>query len=128
MKDLNGKKVLVVEDEKSLLSVICEKLSNEGLSVFQAKDGVEGLAMSLKNHPDMILLDILMPKMNGIDMLKHLRQDPWGKSAQVILLTNLSTAGKSAEATEAGVIEYLVKTDWTLADIAKKVKAKLEVV
>ncbi|MDO8497555.1 MAG: hypothetical protein Q7S61_03345 [bacterium] len=77
------------------------------------------------------LLDLFVPREKkffekiNIEMLKHLRQDAWGKNAQVILLTNLSTSEKSKEATDAGVIEYLVKTDWTLADIAKKVKVRL---
>lgn len=127
MADSRQKKVLIVEDEESLLEVISQKLSSEGLFVLKAKDGVEGLAMSLKHHPDMILLDILMPKMNGIEMLKHVRRDPWGKTAKVMLLTNLSAAEKSAEASETGVSDYLVKTDWKLADVAKKVKRRLGV-
>lgn len=127
MKDSIGKKVLIVEDEKSLLDLIAEKFSSEGFTIFKAKDGIEGLAMSFKNHPDMILLDVIMPKMNGMEMLKHLRNDKWGKNVQVMLLTNLSTAEKSAEALEGGAIDYLVKTDWKLEDVAKKVKARLGV-
>ncbi len=127
MKDPINKKILIVEDEVSLRDVIAKKFSSEGFAVFKAKDGIEGLAMSLKNHPDMILLDILMPKMNGIEMLKRLRHDKWGKSVQVIFLTNLSTVEKGMETSESGKIEYIVKTDWRLSDVTKKVKEKLGV-
>ena len=114
------KSVLVVEDEPSLLKILAETLTKAGFNVFTAKDGAEGLVMALKNHPDLILLDIVMPKMNGIEMLKNLWQDKWGKNAQVIFLTNVI-----GEAEKFGTYKYLLKVDWKLQDIVNEVKKNL---
>lgn len=88
------KKILlveVVEDDASQRSVLREKLSNEGFSILEAKDGEEGLEIALREHPDVILLDIVMPKMSGMTMMHKLREDAWGQSASVIILTNYDT-------------------------------------
>ncbi|HEU0085631.1 MAG TPA: response regulator [Candidatus Paceibacterota bacterium] len=121
------KKILIVEDERALLRALVEKLSRENLLVFQAGNGEEGLEMALKEHPDIILLDIVMPKMDGITMLKKLREDGWGKTAKIILLTNLSSNEKTAEALALGTNEYLIKTDWEIADVVAKVREHLEI-
>ena len=119
------KKVLIVEDEAALLKVLAEKFSLEGYSVFEARNGEEGLAAALLEHPDIILLDIVMPKMDGITMLKKLREDVWGHDAEVIVLTNLSDNTKLAEAMELGSYNFLIKTDWKIGDIIAKVKERL---
>ena len=86
-----NKKILVVEDEISLRKALADKFRREGFAVLEAKDGEEGLAVALKEQPHIILLDIVLPKMDGMTMLKKLRQEnAWGKSVPVILLTNLS--------------------------------------
>lgn len=127
MEELN-KKILIVEDEPAMLEILVEKFSKEGFEVVSAKDGVEGLEVALKEHPDLILLDILLPKMNGMEMLEKLRKDNWGKEASVIILTNLSAEEKISEALEKGVYYFLVKTDWSLGDLAKEIKKKLGVI
>jgi CheY-like chemotaxis protein len=76
----------------------------------------------------MILLDIQMPVMDGLEMLDNLRQDKWGKQAEVILLTNFSGMDKVAKAAERGAYDYLVKSDWKNEEIIKKVKTKLGMV
>ncbi len=119
--------ILIVEDEVSMLTALRDKFSREGFVVLQAKDGQEGLDSALTNHPDLILLDIIMPIMDGMTMLDKLRQDPWGKSVPVILLTNLSEVDEVAASLRQGVYDYLVKSDWKLADIVNKVKHKLGV-
>ena len=119
------KSILVVEDELSLQKVLRDKLTREGFSVLEAKDGKEGLETALLEHPDLILLDIIMPVMDGMTMLALLRKDDWGKNANVILLTNLSEAEKVAESHAKGVYDYLVKSDWKLADVVKKVRERL---
>jgi two-component system alkaline phosphatase synthesis response regulator PhoP len=119
------KTVLIVEDDEPILKILNEKLEREGMKTMLARDGEEGLKDAKKNHPDLIILDILMPKMDGIAMLKKLRQDPWGKRAEVIILTNLSHEVKETEALEQGVTDYWVKSDWRLADVAAQVKKKL---
>lgn len=123
----NAKKtILIIEDEPSLLWVLGDKFSrDEGFNVLKAKNGEEGLNLALKKHPDLILLDIVMPKMDGIAVLKKLREDNWGKTVEVIMLTNLSGTEKIQEAKKYGSFEYLVKSNWTMADIAKKLKEKL---
>jgi len=121
------KTILVVEDESAIKGALCDKLTKEGFSVLEAKDGQEGLEMAKANHPDLILLDVVMPVMDGIAMLKALRQDDWGKDAQVMLLTNLSEQEKVADAVELGSLDYLIKTDWSLVEVVEKIKAKLGV-
>jgi DNA-binding response OmpR family regulator len=119
------KLLLVVEDEISLAQALEKKFSSENFEVLIAKDGEEGLAVALEMHPEIILLDIIMPKVDGITVLKKLREDSWGSTVPVIMLTNLSDAEKVAEATESGVYDYLVKSDWKIEDIVKKVNEKL---
>lgn len=119
------KKILIIEDEIRLLGVLSEKFSNEGFEVLRAKDGEEGLRVALDTRPDLILLDIIMPKMDGMTMLKKLRKDEWGKDVSVIILTNLSDAEKITEAWDQQVYEFLVKTQWSLEELVERVKTKL---
>ena len=118
-------KILIIEDEPSLRGALVDKLSREGFCCLEAKNGLEGLDAALKEHPDLILLDIIMPVMDGMTMLEELRKNPWGKNVPVILLTNLSEVEKVAQSLHHGVYDYLVKSDWKLEDIAKKIKTKL---
>lgn len=118
-------KILIIEDESTLLAALVDKFTQEGFTVLSAKDGQEGLNSARDKHPDIILLDIVMPIMDGITMLYEMRKDSWGKLVPVIILTNLSDAGKVAESISQGVYDYLVKSDWKLDDIVKKVKEKL---
>ena len=118
--------ILIVEDDIHHLTALKDKFFNEGFTVLETRDGQEGLTSALTNHPDLILLDIIMPIMDGMTMLDNLRLDPWGKSVPVVLLTNLSEADKVAASLRQGVYDYLIKSDWKLEDIVKKVKTKLE--
>ena len=117
--------ILIVEDELSLRTALCDKLTREGFAVLEAKNGEEGLMVALRDHPDLILLDIIMPVMDGMTMLKRLRRDKWGKGVQVILLTNLSENEKVAQAIELGSHEYLVKSDWKIEDVVAKIRERL---
>lgn len=119
-------KILIVEDDKALSDVLREKFKNSGFSAFVAGDGIEGLVVAEKENPDMILLDILMPKMDGISMLKELRKKDWGKNIPVIMLTNLSDNENVAESMANGTFDYLVKSNWKIDDVVKVVKEKLE--
>jgi CheY-like chemotaxis protein len=127
-----SKIVLITEDETSLREALHEKLVNEGLIVFDAKNGEEGLEIALREHPDLILADILMPKMDGITMLKRIREDEWGRAVKFIILTNvtdideISTAVKLAEINNHESFEYLIKADIKMADVVDKVKGKLD--
>jgi DNA-binding response OmpR family regulator len=119
------KKVLVVDDEKDLREAIKTALVYEGFIVETAEDGVEAFTKAHEFRPDLILLDILMPKQNGIDTLKSLRKEEWAKDMPVIIMTVLDDMDKLSDALEAGASEYLVKTDISLGTIVSKVKAKL---
>ena len=122
----NKKTILVVEDEISLLNALRDKLTREHFAVLEAKNGEEGLEVALREHPDLILLDIVMPKMDGMTVLRKLREDLWGKSAKVIILTNLSDKEKMAEALEQKLHKYLVKSDWKIEEVVAKVREQLE--
>lgn len=113
--------ILIVEDEPFILEAASEKLEREGYAVVTAKEGASGLDEALKSKPDLILLDILMPNVDGIQMLRQLRQDDWGKTAKVIIFTNLVHKEKEAEARELGVDDYLIKANWTLRELVEKV-------
>lgn len=120
------KTILIVEDEKPLVSALNAKLSHEGFSILEATDGEAGLSMALEKHPDLILLDIVMPKMDGLTMLNELRKDDWGKNVPVIVLTNLSIDESVGANMRNNVFDYLIKTDWKIEDVVKKVKEKLD--
>lgn len=123
--DKDQKRILIVEDEEATIRVLADRFGQENFQVLKADDGDVGLDTALKEHPDLILLDILMPRMDGIEMLKKLREDSWGKTVPVILLTNVSEASRCAEAAEHGVYDYLVKADWDLDEVVEKVKEKI---
>lgn len=120
------KKILIVEDEISLLNAIRDKLTHAGFSIIQAHNGKEGLEIALSEHPDLILLDIMMPVMDGITALKKMREDDWGKDAKVIILSNLSDNEKVAQALEQGTFDYLVKSNWKLEALVEEIKSKLQ--
>lgn len=119
-----NKKILIVEDEQVLLNILVDKFGKEGFETIAALNGRVGLDLAIKEHPDVILLDILMPVMNGMQMLDELRKDPWGKNAQVILLTNLSDPENEAVSSRLDVFDYLIKCDMTLNNIVRRVKEK----
>lgn len=119
------KKILIVEDEVPLLKLLEEKFSSDGFETYSAKNGDEGLALALEKHPDLILCDIMMPKMDGITMCTILRKDAWGKTVKFIFLTNLDDKTKVTEAIDTEVFDYIVKSDWKLEDVVRKVKEVL---
>lgn len=121
------KKILVVEDDLPLRKVLAEKLTDEGFSVVEAQDGEEGLAAAQEHHPHLILLDILMPKMDGITMLTELRRsgDSWGKHVPVIVLTNSTDAETIYRVTDIGSSDFLVKSEWGLDELVNNIKDKI---
>ncbi|HEY4514497.1 MAG TPA: response regulator [Candidatus Paceibacterota bacterium] len=120
-----NKSVLLVDEDDAFRMPLSDRLKEEKITVLEAHDGEEGLRVAIEKMPSLILLDISMPRMDGLTMLKKLREDKWGANAQVVLLTNLSDNAPIAASLEKGVFDYLVKTDWTMEELAKKVKEKL---
>lgn len=121
----NTKTVLIVEDEKSLAEPLKLKLKKAGYSVYHGKNGQEGLDLVAKVHPDIILLDLLMPVMDGAQMLKHLAEKPETKGIKVIILSNISDVDTASKVAGMGAMDYVVKSDWKLADIVTRVGNKL---
>ena len=124
----NTKTILVIEiieDDVSVQNALADKLSREGFSILEAKNGKEGLNMALTKHPDLILLDIKMPVMDGVTMLKFLRADQWGKNASVMVLSNLNDDKTISEALDQNTFEYYVKSDIKLEELISKVKERL---
>lgn len=120
------KTILIVEDEAALRNALSGKFERAGFLVFEGRNGEEGLEVAMREHPDIILLDVMMPVMSGMAMLKQLREDDWGKGAKVIMLTNLNDAEYIAGALEQGSCDYFIKSDWKIEDLVMKVKESLE--
>ncbi|OGD38456.1 hypothetical protein A3J02_02290 [Candidatus Azambacteria bacterium RIFCSPLOWO2_02_FULL_46_11] len=121
-----GKTILIVEDDRALSLTLKDNFEKEGFGIILAKDGVEGLKFALEQKPDLILLDIVMPNMDGMTMMRKLRDDVRGKKVPIILLTNL----EADDAIMKGVIRdepsyYLVKANWKMEDVIEKVKERL---
>ncbi len=123
------KTVLIIEDEKSLREATVDILKRKGFLALSAKNGKEGVGIALSEHPDLILLDLIMPEMDGMTALKKIREDAWGKTVSVIILTNLSEINGNIKDDAAAHIptEYLIKSDWKLHDIIKKIEKILGV-
>ncbi len=128
MTDAQTKKILLVDDEVGVRMAVLFKLKEEGFQVFEAENGEEALQLAQLEKPDLILLDLQMPKMDGMTMLKELRSkdDQWAQDVPIILLTNMSSTQKVADAMNYGVQDYLIKSDWNLSDVVKTVRSKLE--
>src|SRR3989344_8676568 len=114
-------KVLIVEDEVKIAGLLKQKLEKEEFEVLMAGDGEEGVNLATKKIPDIILLDLILPKMNGVEVLERLEADEKTKSIPVIILTNLDS-GDELISDRSNVYDFLVKTNWTLEDVVKKVK------
>ncbi|MDQ3076044.1 MAG: response regulator [bacterium] len=119
--------ILVVEDDFSTYKALVTKLVQESYIVLSAKNGLEGLDQALRNHPDIILLDIVMPGMDGLTMLKKLREEgAWGKNVPVILLSNLEPDNKiNASIVRDEPAYYVVKANSSIDDLITKIKERL---
>jgi DNA-binding response OmpR family regulator len=126
--ELTGKKILVVEEDAALSTALHDTLVGAGFAVYRASNGLDGLLVASQERPDLILLDIMMPVMNGWEMLEKLRgKDDWGKCVPVIILTNLS-AGEDAQIrriAELGPSFFMEKASWTMDGIVGKVQEVL---
>ncbi len=126
MEEAHKKKILLVEDDKTLSEMYQTKLTMEGFDIIAAYSGGDGFQMAILNKPDLILLDILLPGMDGMTVMKKLREDPWGKDVPVIMLTNLNADDNIIK----GVVKdypayYLMKSDSDPATVVEKVKEVL---
>jgi DNA-binding response OmpR family regulator len=121
----NKQTVLIVEDDELTRQALRDGVADAGYEVIEAKDGEEGLKSALSKHPDLILLDIMMPKKTGHDVLKELRKDKWGGEVPVIVLTNASDNLDVFLASSAGANGYAIKSDLSLTEISKLIDKHL---
>ena len=119
-------KILFVEDEPNLQKTISEVLVQEGYKVFAAGDGEEGLKIAKQEKPNLILLDLILPKKDGFEVLKELKADNDLKDIPVIVLTNLEGVGDVEKALTLGATTYLVKANYDLEDVLKTVKSQIK--
>jgi len=121
------KKILIIEDDKDLLFLLNKKLGNEGFNVIICETGQQALDYLAKEKPDFILLDILLPDIDGLSILNEIAKSPETKNLPVIILSNLADQGSFDQAAAIGDYEYLVKTKTNLNEVIKKIKIKLEI-
>ena len=120
------KKILFVEDESALQKTFGDFLTQEGYEMVSALDGEKGLELAKTENPDLILLDLVMPKMHGFEVLKRLKQDEKTKDIPIIVLTNLESMEDVEKAIELGATTYLVKASYSLEEVIDKIKKALE--
>jgi len=119
------KKILFIEDESALQKTFGEILRQEGYEMISALDGETGLRLAKSEKPDLILLDLILPKMPGFDVLKKIKEDNETKDIPVIVLTNLEDIKDVDRAIELGATTYLVKAKYSLEEIVEKIKNAL---
>ncbi|MFA6285466.1 MAG: response regulator [Parcubacteria group bacterium] len=120
------KTILIIEDELPMLKALSDKFTLEGFEILEAKDGAEGLKVAVSKKPDLIILDIFMPVMDGKVMFQKLRADEWGKTVPVVILTNLNPDDKTLdELMKNGPSYYFIKSKWKLEELVSKVKKEL---
>lgn len=123
----HAKKILLVEDDDSLANVYLARLEVEGFNVRRVPNGEDALASAIEYKPDLILLDVMMPKVSGFDVLDILRNTPETANLKIIMLTALSQDNDKARADQLGADDYLVKSQVVIADVVDRIKQHLGV-
>ncbi len=127
-KKKDKRTILIVEDDGMLRKVLSNRIAEEGYEVLEAEDGKEGLKTALKKHPDLILLDLMMPVMDGSEMLQELRKDKWGANVYVYILTNkdLDTEMLNEANRAPYVSSYLMKSEHGVDEMVELVRGRFE--
>lgn len=120
------KKILIVEDDKSLQNALVEILSQEGFDSESASDGEEALTKIRSYLPDLVLLDIILPKKDGYEVLEEIKKDEKLKAIPVLILTNLEEVDNVQKALDFGATTFMVKSDFSLKDVVEKIRAALK--
>ena len=123
--DTRKRKILLVEDDTALASVYRSRLELEGFGVCEANNGEDALSLAVSEHPDLILLDVMMPKISGFDVLDILRNTPETTNIRVIMLTALSQPKDKERAEQLGGDDYLVKSQVVIGDVVERVRYHL---
>ncbi|MEK7166880.1 MAG: response regulator [Patescibacteria group bacterium] len=123
---MNKIKILIVEDDLFLRKICQKKLEKQGFEVFLAEDGKIGIEQAKKNHPDLILLDIILPNVDGFEVLKALKDDPSTNLIPIILLSNLGQKEDLDKGLSLGAEDYLIKAQFSTQEIVNKINETLE--
>ena len=124
--DEKKSRILIVEDEEILSTALSEELKTAGFEVFVGKDGIEGVEKATSEKPDLILLDLVMPRLDGIGALTQMRANPATKDIPVVILSNLSDSGKVSDALSLGAMDFLVKSNYRIEELVGKIKTVLD--
>ena len=116
------KKIIFIEDEPALQKTLGEVLKQEGYEVTSASDGEMGLKSIRQKQPDLILLDLILPKINGFEVLKQIKEDVKTKDIPVIVLTNLERVEDVEKVVKYGATTYLVKSQYSMEELIQKIK------
>ncbi len=119
------KKIAIIEDDQAIAQMYRIKFENEGYQVETAENGVLGLELCEKMRPDIVLLDIMMPEMNGDEMLAKMRDQPWGKHIKVLVLTNVGEQELPKTVHKLGVLDIILKASLTPRQVAENVASAL---
>lgn len=119
------KKILLIEDEEPLITLLERKLIKVGYSVVLARDGEEGLAKAAEESPDLILLDIVMPKKDGFEVLADLKKNPRLKDIPVVIISNSGQPVEIDKARELGVADWLIKTQFDPQEVIEKIEKQI---
>ena len=122
----SGKKVLVIEDDNMICTMYKTKLEQDGYSVFLADNGSKGLEMAMSEIPDIIMLDVIIPQLDGFTVLQKLKEDEKTKDIPVVMLTNLGTAEDQKKGKDMGAVDYMVKASFTPSQVSEKIKGYLK--
>jgi DNA-binding response OmpR family regulator len=117
-----SKKILIIEDDKFLRELISMKLQKEGYTIVEAVDGEEGEKKIKEEKPDLVLLDLILPGIDGFEVLSRIKEDPTVSSIPVIILSNLGQKEEIEKGLKLGAIDFLVKAHFTPGEIIEKIK------
>jgi len=121
------KRTIVLADDEAFIALAYQEgLERAGFTVVVAHDGEEAVAKTRKTMPDLVLLDLIMPKMNGFEVLKALKADAKTKNLKVVILSNLSQHSDENEARKAGAVDFMVKADHSLKEVVERVQTHLK--
>lgn len=121
------KKILIIEDDAFLLELCSRKIKEMNFEILEATDGESGLEIIRKEKPDLVLLDLGLPKMDGMEVLKRVRKDPKTKQIKVLIFSNYSDRQKVKEGLGLEVSDYLIKAHFTLDEVVEKIQKLLGV-
>lgn len=114
--------VLIVDDDESIRDLYADAFELAGLTALKAKTGEEGVTLALQKHPNVILVDITMPGMDGHEVVRQIRQDAWGRNARIMYLTNLSDAANVVDAVQHKSDEYIVKANTDVSEVVNRAR------